>query len=155
MLEVRVSMPLQHAGVCTKQLVLILSHRVCVNGMEVTESVCFTHTYTCTNVNPTHSYYKFRAQISNLFVLHSFSLHLSLQDTFLCFPMQSTCLYVDGALLVVHNGTRRADNSPAPRQLLHHRHRQTSEWWSLLCARVCTHHASVRDNMIDWMLVPI
>ncbi len=74
--RVCVSMPLQHAGLCTKQLVLILSHGVRVNDTEVTECVCFTHTYKCKS-------YKLRAQISNLFDLYSSSLHLSLKDAFL------------------------------------------------------------------------
>lgn len=88
-------------------------------------------------------------------------IHITNLKLFCIYPskilsyISQTCLYVEGALLVVHNGTQRADNSPAPRQLLHHRHRQPSEWWFLLRARVSTHHASVRDNMIDWMLVPI
>lgn len=63
----------------------------------------------------------------------------------LYFSMERTCLYEHGVSLVVRNGT----------QLLHHRHRQPSEWWFLLCARVRTYRASVQDNMIDWMLFSI
>lgn len=82
-------------------------------------------------------------------------LHASPWDAFLSFSMWRSSLYADGAPVVFHNVTQRADNSPATRHLLHHRHRQPSEGWLLLSARVCTHHASVRDNMIDWVLVRI
>lgn len=61
---------------------------------------------------------------------------------------QTACLYVDGALLVVHNGVHTAANSPAPAT-------PSREWWFLACATVFTHHASIQDNMVDWMLVPI
>lgn len=64
------------------------------------------------------------------------------------FFSHTASFYVDRASLVVYNGVRGTDSSPAPAP-------PSSEWWVAACARVGTHHAFVWVNMVEWMLVPI